>query len=152
NQTAPVIHYESDQPQVHVTQAQGESNIKVEQIDPGTSVSGSSTASLSTSGPQVTASELTGKAVIGPAGQKLGTVKTVILDGQNRPFLVIEYGGIVGFGAKQIPIPAQNAKLEKGQVMVQGLTLAQINSIPAYKSEPNYRTVQGDQSIPMVRS
>jgi len=151
--TNPVIHYESEQPQVHVNQAQGEPTIKVEQFDPATpGVTRSSTASLSATGAQVTASELTGKVVTGPQGQRLGTVKTVILDGQDRAFLIVEYGGVLGIGARQIPIPAQNVKFENGQVRIEGLTIAQINSIPVYKSQPNYRSVQGDQTIPMVRS
>jgi sporulation protein YlmC with PRC-barrel domain len=155
SQAAPIIHYESEQPQVHVTQAQGEPTIKVEQFDRTIDRAAPTTASLPGTGPQVTASELTGKTVMGPQGQKLGTVKAVILDAQNRPFIVVERSGIgstIGILAKQIPIPAQNAKLDGGQVMIQGLTMAQINGIREYKSEPTYRTVQGDQTISMIRS
>ncbi len=98
------------------------------------------------------ASELTGKSVMSLAGQKLGTVKMVILDGKEHAFLIVTKSGNAGQLAMDIPIPAQNVRLEGNQVANKGLSQAQIDSIKEYKSDPNYRTVMGDQQIPMSHS
>jgi sporulation protein YlmC with PRC-barrel domain len=148
--TNPIIHYESEQPQVHINQAQGEPTLKVEEID--RQAAAVSTAGPVDQGPRVAVAELDGKSVIGPQGQKLGTVKLVILDNRNRPFLIIDRGNAAGRGAKEIPVPAENARLDGDHVTIQGLSQAQLDVIREYKADENYRTVMGDQTISMAHS
>jgi len=149
----PIIHYESEPPQVHINQAQGEPTVKIEQLD-RTADSG---AALSDRGPRVAVSQVSGKSVIGPQRQKLGTVKSVILDGQGHAFLIVERvstagQGVKEQGAKEIAIPAQYVRLDGSEVLIQGLSQSQINAIREYKADSNYRTVAADEMIPMGRS
>jgi sporulation protein YlmC with PRC-barrel domain len=150
--TNPIIHYESEPPQVHINQAQGDPTVKVEQLD-RTADSGAASAR----GPRVSVSQVSGKSVIGPQRQKLGTVKSVILDGQSHAFLIVERVGTAGQGlreqgAKEIAIPAQYVRLDSNEIMIEGLTQAQINNMREYKADPNYRTVAAEEMFPVGRS
>jgi hypothetical protein len=78
-----------------------------------------------------------GRSVHGPGGQRVGTVSNLLVDTTGRiTGIVIDVGGILGFGAKEIAIAfeALFPVLEDGKEMfIVEMTSDQLTAAPAFK-------------------
>ncbi len=77
----------------------------------------------------------------------LGTVKQVVRDGDGTVRVVIALGGVLGFGARRIAVPA-DAMVLVGQVMeVVAYTPVQLRAFPTFSAGPDTMPIPADSEI-----
>jgi hypothetical protein len=71
--------------------------------------------------------------VVGPDGKELGEIEAVLENakGEIRAVL-LEYGGFLGFGAKQVIVPLDKLQPTKGKRFTTALTEEQLAALPAW--------------------
>ncbi|MBF0375725.1 MAG: PRC-barrel domain-containing protein, partial [Alphaproteobacteria bacterium] len=90
------------------------------------------------------AAELIGKRVVGPGGERLGEIEDVLVDDSGKPqAAIIERGGFLGIGAKQIAIAWPELSLSDDQQnVVVNMTEDQIAQAPEYEQEEGRRSIR----------
>ena len=95
----------------------------------------------------MTAEELTGKAVVDPQGETIGEVEDLVTGGpDNRVHAVISVGGLLGVGGTQVVVPLDELQLQNDQLTVLE-SKDQLKSRPEYKEENYVRIEQKDRPI-----
>lgn len=84
----------------------------------------------------ISSDKVNGTDVYNPAGDKLGSIDTLMIDkisGKVR-YAVMEFGGFLGIGTDRYPLPWESLKydLERGGYVV-SLTRDQLESAPRYE-------------------
>ena len=80
---------------------------------------------------EVQIANLVERDVVTTSGEELGEVSRVVSnDGQ--PYVVVEYGGFLGFGQDEVALPAQRVALRGDKVLLLGLTERDIDAMPDY--------------------
>ncbi len=63
-------------------------------------------------------------------GQKIGEVKRLVRRlGDNRSFVILEHGGFLGLGEKEVPIPLDRMFVTGGRLVAAGLTETEVKAI-----------------------
>jgi sporulation protein YlmC with PRC-barrel domain len=89
---------------------------------------------------QLTAEDLMGIPVAGPADEEIGKVEDLIFDEQEKiTGVVVGVGGFLGIGKKEVGLDWDQAKLEEDQAsgtkrIVIGLTKADLEAAPDFKT------------------
>jgi sporulation protein YlmC with PRC-barrel domain len=64
-------------------------------------------------------------------GQKIGEVKRLVERiGDKQGYVVLEHGGFLGLGEKEVPIPLNRVFMMGNRLVAAGLTEAEVNAIP----------------------
>jgi sporulation protein YlmC with PRC-barrel domain len=94
---------------------------------------------------QTRVQKIIGAKVVNSAGEEIGTISDIILDKDGKiSGIVIESGGVFGFGAKKVAISAAALPdMKEAKVQLIGL------SSDALKQAPEFKTVEEKQSEPM---
>lgn len=103
---------------------------------------------MNTASNVISSSQVDGTSVYNPAGEKLGSIDSLMIDklsGQVR-YAVMEFGGFLGMGTDQYPLPWNALKYDKnlGGYMV-SLVKEQLESAPKYAKNtvPEYTDEYG---------
>jgi hypothetical protein len=137
----PVVRFSSDQPQVTVNRAE-QPNIRFEELAPGqqqAALSQSQTATTgqtSAAGNQLMVSDLQGKILMGPQpNDRFGTITAVIMDTQNKPFVIVEKDG------RHYAVDVNNVQMRGQNLMIVGVT--DTSRFPAWNdADPANRNVK----------
>lgn len=93
----------------------------------------------STTATTPTADELTGAEVKDPAGDKVGKVEDLVLEGDQVSGVVIDVGGFLGIGAHRVMIPVESLAVvrdddgESVKHVETGLTKDELEAMPEYE-------------------
>ncbi len=165
----PQVHYDRAAPKVVVNQAQGQPQVKVEQMDAAPSAQQRqaaadasisdkgandtiSTQSVNTAEPkaaaqQVTVSRIDAMNLYNTKGDNLGDIERVVMDKDNQPHVVIGNGGFLGLGEKRVAIPLQRTAMRGDRLVIQGLTDDQIRAMPTWNKSSGYRELAKDRTL-----
>jgi sporulation protein YlmC with PRC-barrel domain len=82
-------------------------------------------------------------------GQKVGEVKRVIRSlGDNRGYVVLEHGGFLGLGEKEVPLPINRMFVMNDRLVVAGMTEAEVNAIPDWDfNTDEYREYRDNETV-----
>ena len=69
--------------------------------------------------------------IIGQDGKSIGEVEKTVKKG-NQIFAIADLGGFLGIGSKRVLIPVTEFRLQDDALLLQGVTKAAIESLPAY--------------------
>lgn len=79
------------------------------------------------------ASHLLTSAVYNVDGKSIGHVVDIIVTQQAAvSYFIIDVGGFLGIGAKQIAVPAGDFKVVNSKVVLPGVTVAELKKLPAF--------------------
>lgn len=95
------------------------------------------------------ADELSGRDVVDANGEDVGDVSGVVIGrGDNTAYAIIEFGGILGFGDKEVAIPLDQLTLvsEDQVLLTGGITEEQLEQFPDYNQD-DYLEVIADQRV-----
>ena len=144
---------------VVMNQAEGQPQIKVEQMGAGaagsaatgTAARGPATAALApatsaTQGATATggfnAGRLRGMDLYSSDNQKLGDVDRVIQTTDGKALLLVGFGGFLGMGERKVAIPVEQVMTRGDRLVVSGLTNDQLKALPAYEAGARYRDAE----------
>lgn len=90
------------------------------------------TASLPRQTRALRIADLEDKEIYNLRGEKLGEVKRVVysLADKNKRFIILEHGGFLGLGEKEVPLPAGRVFVRGDRLVVQGMSEAEVNAMP----------------------
>ena len=80
---------------------------------------------------EVPVANLMNRDVVTSSGEDLGEVSRVVSN-NGQPYVVVEYGGFLGFGQDEVALPAQRVALRGDKVLLLGLTEEDIDAMPDY--------------------
>lgn len=92
------------------------------------------TGAISANTSNVAVSELEGRAVYNFRGEELGDVERVIATPQDEFLVVIGAGGFLGMGEDTVALPIERLSLRGDQLMVRGVTEADIEGMQDYEA------------------
>ncbi len=82
----------------------------------------------------VSSKELIGATVTNDAGDRIGTIDSLLLDSRFRVTdAVVDVGGFLGIGAKSVKLPMDKFVLSGARVSLPGATKESLESAPEYK-------------------
>jgi sporulation protein YlmC with PRC-barrel domain len=96
------------------------------------------------------ADELIGKDVVNQQGKSVGELQDIVVDKQrNEPYAVIEVGGMLGVGAKEIAVPFSDLQLGEDNItMMSQKSEEQLKAMPAYKESDYTPLRESGRSAP----
>lgn len=100
----------------------------------GASPGAAGAAGIAAGVPLTRVQRLVGQNVVGAGGQNAGEVDDLLIDrnGQVRAF-VIEWGGILGIGARRAAVPVENLQFgAEGERVQLNMTREQLEQLPRY--------------------
>jgi sporulation protein YlmC with PRC-barrel domain len=83
------------------------------------------------------ASDLIGKKIVSQQGQDLGEIKNLVIsqDGQVE-YIILSRGGMLGMGAKLVPVPWRAADLQvQENKITAGITKQQLQNAPSFDND-----------------
>jgi hypothetical protein len=82
-------------------------------------------------------------------GQKIGEVKRLVRRlGDNRRYVVLEHGGFLGLGEKDVPLPLDRVFLQGDRLYAAGLTEPEVEAIPDWDmNSREYREFADNEAI-----
>jgi sporulation protein YlmC with PRC-barrel domain len=97
-------------------------------------------------------SKLMGRTIMSREGEKLGTVKDLVIGEQGRvDYLILSYGDILGFGGRMVPIPVMLAQLpiQENDAVTLNISKQRLQDAPNFKEGnwPDFRGMQFEQQI-----
>ena len=96
---------------------------------------GSDMAAAST-GKVLTKIELVGKTVFGADEEAVGKIDDVVMSKSGTiESVLIDIGGFLGIGARQVAIPVEKLEIQGDAVVATGLTKRQAEEMPEYKRQ-----------------
>jgi len=91
--------------------------------------------------------ELQGMEVANVRGDDLGEVNDVIIDGSNRVFLVVGYGGFLGVGEREVVLPLNRFEFSGDQLVIRGMTDDQLRQQPQYREQQGFRRADPNEEV-----
>ncbi len=141
-----------------MNQAEGQPQIRVEQVGRDGAATGAATGAAPTAAGArmasnattpiagaggLTATRLHGMNVYSSDNQKLGDIDRVVQTTDNKAYLVVGFGGILGLGERKVAIPVEQVMMRGDRLVVSGLTNDQLKALPAYDAGTRYRDAEG---------
>jgi sporulation protein YlmC with PRC-barrel domain len=80
-------------------------------------------------------------------GNNLGSVDDVLVDGNRQYHVVVSFGGFLGIGERKVLLPLDRVQLQGDRLLIPGLTDDQLKQMPAYREQPGFQPVDGNQQI-----
>ncbi len=101
---------------------------------------------------QMTVEALGDMELVGADGKEIGEIEGVMESGDGRRFLIVERGGFLGVGAKEIAIPFENLALQGDRLVLRNMDMAALDAMPAFKNEGNaYRELDEEQQVGLAQ-
>jgi len=80
------------------------------------------------------ASKLIRSDVYNEDGKKIGVINDIIItQGRAVSYVIVDVGGFLGIGMKQVAVPASDFKIINEKAVLPGVTAAQLKSLPTFK-------------------
>lgn len=121
---------------------------------PGTTI-GSTTATspLGTATRMLTVDALGDMELVGADGKEIGDIGGVVENNADKKqFVLVERGGFLGFGAKEIAVPVENLAVQGGKVTLRSMDVAQLHGITEFSNDNNaYRELEDTQQINLTQ-
>jgi sporulation protein YlmC with PRC-barrel domain len=117
---------------------------------PGTTT-GSTT--LGATGRTLTVDALEDMDLVGADGKEIGDIEGVVENNADKKqFVVIERGGFLGFGAKEIAIPVDNVAVQGEKVILRNMDVAQLDGMAEFTNDNNvFRELDDTQQINLTQ-
>jgi sporulation protein YlmC with PRC-barrel domain len=80
-------------------------------------------------------------------GTRLGSVDNVLVDGNRQYHILMSFGGFLGIGERKVLYPVDRIQLQGDRLVIPGLTDDVLKQLPAYREEPGFQAVDGNQQI-----
>jgi hypothetical protein len=102
---------------------------------------------------QVTVDAIKAMDLVSASGTEIGAIAGVVENNADKKqFVVIEHGGFLGFGAKEIAIPTENVAVQGNKVTLRNMDVARLEGSAEYKNENNaYRELDGSQQVNLAQ-
>lgn len=117
---------------------------------PGTTT-GSTTATspLGTATRMLTVDALGNMDLVGADGKEIGAIEGVVENNADKKqFVLVERGGFLGFGAKEIAIPVENLAVQGEKVTLRNMDVAQLDGTSEFNNDNNaFRELDDAQQI-----
>ncbi len=85
-------------------------------------------------------------------GKEVGEIEGVMEAKDGRRFLVVERGGFLGVGAKEIAIPFENLALQGDRLVLRNMDMAALDAMPEFKNEGDaYRELDEEQQVGLAQ-
>jgi len=161
-QAQPTVRYErTGEPQVIYKPAEGQPQVRVEQVDQNrqgqqanqqSRQAAQSTGSVGNVAAQpLTVSRIKSMKLYSTQNEDLGDVERVVQGADGKPYLIIGSGGFLGLGEKQVAIPAERVSARGDRLVVQGITNDQIKAMPTVdRNDRSYRDMDGNATVPLA--
>jgi 3-oxoacyl-ACP reductase-like protein len=121
---------------------------------PGTTT-GSTTATppLGMATRMLTVNALEDMDLVGADRKEIGNIEGVVENNADKKqFVLVERGGFLGFGAKEIAIPVENLAVQGGKVTLRNMDVAQLDGTAEFSNENNaYRELDDAQQINLTQ-
>lgn len=97
--------------------------------------------------------DLESREIYTPRGERLGSVKRVVLDVTDGiTFIVLERGGFAGLGDKEFPLPVERLYAQGGRLVVPGLTEAEVENAADWDvRDQKYREMADSEIVNVAR-
>jgi hypothetical protein len=96
---------------------------------------------------QVSVQDLVGRNVVTSRNEDLGQISRVVSNA-GQTYVVVEYGGFLGFGEEEVALPAQRVAMRDNDILLLGLTETDLDAMPDYDAGQD-QTMASDAAIDM---
>ncbi len=84
---------------------------------------------------------------MGPDGKAIGDIEKVVEGtSDQKKYLVVSSGGILGFFENQVAVPLDKVAMQNDQIVVRDMTEAQLKVLPKFDSS-SYREIGDSQRV-----
>jgi sporulation protein YlmC with PRC-barrel domain len=121
---------------------------------PGTTTGSTTTTSpLGTATRMLTVDALGDMDLVGADGKEIGAIQGVVENNTDKKqFVLVERGGFLGFGAKEIAIPVENIAVQGEKVTLRSMDVAQLDGMTEFSNEGNtFRDLDDTQQINLTQ-
>lgn len=97
---------------------------------------------------QLTVDALEDMDLVAADGKEIGEIEGVVEGQDGKRFVIIERGGVLGIGAREIAIPIENLAVQGERLVLRNMDVAALDALPAYKNDNKaFRELGEDQQI-----
>ena len=121
---------------------------------PGTTTGSTTAASpLGTATRMLTVDALGDMDLVGADGKEIGDIEGVVENNADKKqFVLVERGGFLGFGAKEIAVPVENLAVQGEKVTLRNMDVAQLDGMTEFGNDNNaYRELDDTQQINLTQ-
>jgi len=118
-----------------------------------TTGSTTATSAQSTTTRMLTVDALEDMDLVGVDGKEIGEIEGVVENNADKKqFVLVERGGLLGFGAKEIAIPVENVAVQGEKVTLRNMDVAQLDGLAEFKNDNNaFRELDETQQINLMQ-
>jgi hypothetical protein len=118
-----------------------------------TTSSTTATATLGSTARVLTVDALEDMDLVGADGKEIGDIEGVVENNADKKqFVLVERGGFLGFGAKEIAIPVENLAVQGEKVTLRNMDVAQLDAITEFTNDNNtFRELDDTQQINLTQ-
>jgi hypothetical protein len=108
-------------------------------LAPGTTTgSTTATATLGSTARTLTVDALEDMDFVGADGNEIGDIEGVVENNADKKqFVLVERGGFLGFGAKELAIPLENVAVQGEKVTLHNMDVAQLDGMTEFTNDNN---------------
>jgi sporulation protein YlmC with PRC-barrel domain len=112
-----------------------------------------SATNAANAGGQMTVDRLEDMDLVTANGAELGEIEGVFeSNNDKKQFVVIQRGGFLGFGGKQVAIPLESLAVQNDKLVVKNMDEAQIDAMPAFQNENgSFRELDEGQNVTVAQ-
>jgi sporulation protein YlmC with PRC-barrel domain len=121
---------------------------------PGTTTgSTTATTTLGSTARILTVDALEDMDLVGVDGKEIGDIEGVVVNNADKKqFVVVERGGLLGFGAKKIAIPVENVAVQGEKVTLRNMDVAQLDGMTELSNDNNaFYELEDNQQINLTQ-
>jgi sporulation protein YlmC with PRC-barrel domain len=121
---------------------------------PGTTTgSTTATTTLGSTARILTVDALEDMDLVGVDGKEIGDIEGVVVNkADKKQFVVVERGGLLGFGAKKIAIPVENVAVQGEKVTLRNMDVAQLDGMTELSNDNNaFYELEDNQQINLTQ-
>lgn len=96
----------------------------------------------------VSVDELDDMDVYNARGERLGDAERIVVDGNNKRYVVIGHGGFLGIGEDRVAFPLERFGITGDRLVIRGVTEEDIEAMDDYREQAmNYRRVSNNDRL-----
>lgn len=101
---------------------------------------------------QMTVEALEKQDLLTAAGTDVGDIEGVVeRDADKKQFIIVQRGGFLGFGGKEIAVPLENLAVQNDRIVLCNMDAAQLDAMPKFTNENNaYRELDRSQQVSLA--
>jgi hypothetical protein len=81
-------------------------------------------------------------------GEKLGDAERIVVDGNNKRYVVIGHGGFLGIGEDRVAFPLERFGISGDRLVIRGVTEEDIEAMDDYRDQAmNYRRLSNNERL-----